>query len=70
MQTQARETAFNSMNISGGWQAPWKHGGVVLDENGNSVQPRTGQGEGVSAIGLHVASPSGGDAKAVRWGVV
>lgn len=70
VQTQARETAFESVNISGGRHTAWKHGGVDMDENISGFQPRAGQGEGVSATGLQLATPSAGDARTVRRGVV
>ena len=35
----------------------------------SSFQPGSGQGEEISAIRLHRAAPSGGDAKAVRCGL-
>ena len=56
VQTQAGETSFNSMYRLGGWQTPWEHGRVVMDETISSFQPCTGQGEGVSATGLHLAT--------------
>ena len=70
VQTQAREMTFNYVNILGGWQTPWKHVRVVTEGSISSFQPHAGQGEEVSATRLHPATPSGGDAKMVRHGVV
>lgn len=52
----------DSLDIWPGW-------GVSMGANVSSFQPGSGRGEGICAVELHQATPSGGDAKEIRYGL-